>query len=555
MPTPSSRPAYVNVASLRRRLLARARSWFEAVRDLARMVRALCRAPKEAPPPGAKKHRPAQPARVRLEPLEERLPASESLSVLAFTLGMGNLAWVVGEDGLFSGGLGDGEATGTAPRHRLVQRPPTEELTWPRFLLPPPSPPERHDSAPAPNGGLPAAIDISPSLPEADPLWELLQSPPALASPADPLTGSPAQGGGSGGAPGDPDGSPPGLPGGGGGGSGASAPAGLGDLPSLINNDPGGQPPGPSAGGPATRDGGGGGNGQGGSGGGLGAQGGSGGGRGQLVNLSRKPGLVRLPLRFEENRGQVPAKVDYLARGPGYALYLTQEGATLSLAKPDRSQTDAGVTPNVVRMHLVNGKAGAASAASRLATTSNYFRGDDPSKWLTGVANFGRVSYRDVYDNIDLVYYGTSESQLEYDFVVKPRGRPGDIRLRFDGVKEVSLDAAGNLRVGGPGSGVAFQRPVIYQDDRGQRRDIHGRYVLHGKNEVGFEVGDYDDGLHAVAVDAQGNGPRLSPDYPPFCYPLHPLLLASCVPRAAVGSFGETGCATAALPACYPSRR
>src|SRR5271155_5062048 len=40
---------------------------------------------------------------------------------------------------------------------------------------------------------------------------------------------------------------------------------------------------------------------------------------------------VRLPLAFEENRGQAEAGVRFVARGSGYGLYLRPDSAVLSL--------------------------------------------------------------------------------------------------------------------------------------------------------------------------------------------------------------------------------
>src|SRR5690348_8404628 len=52
--------------------------------------------------------------------------------------------------------------------------------------------------------------------------------------------------------------------------------------------------------------------------------------------------LARLPLRFEVNQGQSSAPVDFLARGPNYALFLTPAEAVF--AYPDHP---------AVRMQLV----------------------------------------------------------------------------------------------------------------------------------------------------------------------------------------------------------
>jgi hypothetical protein len=56
---------------------------------------------------------------------------------------------------------------------------------------------------------------------------------------------------------------------------------------------------------------------------------------------SRKPANSRLlkaygnlPMRFEENRGQTDPRVQFLARGAGYSLFLTSSEAVLALHAP-----------------------------------------------------------------------------------------------------------------------------------------------------------------------------------------------------------------------------
>src|SRR5467141_3815831 len=54
----------------------------------------------------------------------------------------------------------------------------------------------------------------------------------------------------------------------------------------------------------------------------------------------------RLPLHFEANRGQTHEDVRFLARGPGYSLYLTAGEAVLVLAPPNPdAKRDAHSTP------------------------------------------------------------------------------------------------------------------------------------------------------------------------------------------------------------------
>src|SRR5437667_1768756 len=202
----------------------------------------------------------------------------------------------------------------------------------------------------------------------------------------------------------------------------------------------------------------------------------------------------RLPLHFEANQGQTHQDVRFLARGPGYSLYLTAGEAVLVLTKPnpqakrdvlstpERLATQAQGTPAVVRMGLV----GAApkpfvSGLDELPGKANYFIGKDPAKWRTNVPTYAKVHYREVYPGIDLVYYG-NQRQLEYDFVVAPGSDPKKIVLGFQGANELEINAQGELVLHTAGGDIRQHKPVIYQEIDGIRREIDGGYVRQGAN-------------------------------------------------------------------------
>jgi len=202
----------------------------------------------------------------------------------------------------------------------------------------------------------------------------------------------------------------------------------------------------------------------------------------------------KLPLSFEANEGQTDEAVKFLARGQGYTLFLTPAEAVLSLHGP-RHETA------VVRMQVVGGAGG--HRAPRVvglepqATKSNYFLGNNPSQWHTGVSHYARVGYEDVYPGIDLVYRG-NQRQLEYDFVIAAGADPGRIRLAFQGVDALTIGEQGELVVH-TGQGDLLQHaPVLYQEVGEERKPVEGSYVLLGgrgaHRQVGFVVGRYDRG-------------------------------------------------------------
>src|SRR5688572_15840544 len=133
----------------------------------------------------------------------------------------------------------------------------------------------------------------------------------------------------------------------------------------------------------------------------------------------RAPGRVeerhaKLPLRFEPNVGQTHGDVKFLSRAQGYVLFLTATEAVLA--------SDAAAP---LRMRWAGGNPHTAiSGVKELPGKSNYYRGQDPRRWRTNVPHYAEVRFSSVYRGVDLVFYGTREGQVEYDFVVAPGADP-----------------------------------------------------------------------------------------------------------------------------------
>ena len=78
-----------------------------------------------------------------------------------------------------------------------------------------------------------------------------------------------------------------------------------------------------------------------------------------------------------------------------------------------------------------------------------------------------------VYAGIDLVYYG-NQQPLEYDFIVQPGAHPETIRFGFEGVENITLNAAGELVLQTAAGEVKQHKPVIYQEVNGARQAVAG---------------------------------------------------------------------------------
>ena len=265
-----------------------------------------------------------------------------------------------------------------------------------------------------------------------------------------------------------------------------------------------------------------------------------------------------LPLAFEQNQGQTDAQVKYLARGSGYTLFLTANDAVFSLHSrhaatestaheiqshgKNRQVAAVNDSTAVVRMHLTGGNSLAkVEGSDALPGTSNYFLGNDRSKWRTGVPQYARVAYRDVYPGVNMAFHG-AERQLEFDFVVAAGANPAPIGFQFSGNQGMKTDDSGNLIVSSSAGDVFLHKPVAYQDQNGVRQPVDAQFVLKADNKVSFELGEYDrqrelvidptvtystylggtsnDSGYGIAFDSSGNayvtGQTASANFPGF---------------------------------------
>ena len=147
-------------------------------------------------------------------------------------------------------------------------------------------------------------------------------------------------------------------------------------------------------------------------------------------------------------------------------------------------------------------------------TKTNYLKGNDPRKYYTDVANYEEIIYSNIYNNIDLHYYGTGK-KLKYDFVVKPGASVSRIQLGYDGVEGVDVNEKGQLEIKTKWGILFEEAPYSYQTIDGIRKSVEVKFkIIEDKIAsvekssevkkrfvVGFEVvGDYD-GAQDLVID------------------------------------------------------
>jgi hypothetical protein len=268
--------------------------------------------------------------------------------------------------------------------------------------------------------------------------------------------------------------------------------------------------------------------------------------------------FAALPLAFEPNVGQSDSAVRYSARGRGYSLFLTSNGAYF--ARPIDSKPEPGDVRQSVSQSGSQGPAARAlrnravasprehfavasvqmnmlgsnpnpqiTAENVLPGVTNYMQGRDRSKWHSGVAHYGQVRYHDIYPGVDLAFHGAShrEDKFEFDFVVNPGAKPEAVTLGFSGLTGLRTTASGDLVLASAAGDLDLHRPFGYQESNGVRQAVDARFVIQANNRVSFALGNYDrsrqviidptvtystylggaleDDADAITIDSSGN--------------------------------------------------
>lgn len=207
-------------------------------------------------------------------------------------------------------------------------------------------------------------------------------------------------------------------------------------------------------------------------------------GRGVNTKLKESPLSAQQPKLFIENNNSVSYDnktqandVKYYCDYPGATIYFKEKAITYVLydSKSNKAQR--------VDITFENSQTSAILSASQQAGTqvNNYTNGQ---KQNIKANSFQKLTYANIYPNIDLVYQ-IKDNQVKYDFVVKPGGKLNSIQMKVNGANSIK-GTAKTLNIATAVGQIKESIPESYYlNAAGQKLKTSVNYSLKG-NTVSF---------------------------------------------------------------------
>ncbi|CAN5399328.1 hypothetical protein BH09BAC5_BH09BAC5_01840 [soil metagenome] len=109
---------------------------------------------------------------------------------------------------------------------------------------------------------------------------------------------------------------------------------------------------------------------------------------------------------------------------------------------------------------------------------------------INNIPAFTKLIYKNIYNNIDLVFEFKNEGGIKYSCVVRPGGNPADIKMNYSGMNKLTKNSNGEMVIVTRFGNIIDHAPVSFYADNNS--EIISSSFVNEKNSVGFYTGNYD---------------------------------------------------------------
>jgi gliding motility-associated-like protein len=128
----------------------------------------------------------------------------------------------------------------------------------------------------------------------------------------------------------------------------------------------------------------------------------------------------------------------------------------------------------------------------RVSNYYNYAVKDDDyhQHSIDNIPAFTKLTYKNIYPFIDLVFVFKAEGGIKYSFIVHPGGDPANIKMNYSGMNKISKNSNGEIVIVTRFGNIVDHAPVSFYGSNSSELVSSAFHVE--KNSVSFTIADFD---------------------------------------------------------------
>lgn len=213
---------------------------------------------------------------------------------------------------------------------------------------------------------------------------------------------------------------------------------------------------------------------------------------------------------FIENKNQWEQNVLFKADIPSGALFVEKNCLTYHLYdaavqeqlhahKIDSSLFPLSMKAHAFQMQFIGSNSHPLLESKQPAQEYyNYFLGNDPSKWASHANGYYELTYKQLYQGINLKIY-THHHQLKYEYIVSAQINTDQIRVEYKGVDKIQI-RNGSLVIETSLGEIVEEKPYAYQLINGIQTEVTCEFVIQD-HQVSFLFPDGYDKTKELVID------------------------------------------------------
>ncbi|MEZ4939030.1 MAG: hypothetical protein R2799_15685, partial [Crocinitomicaceae bacterium] len=240
-------------------------------------------------------------------------------------------------------------------------------------------------------------------------------------------------------------------------------------------------------------------------------------------SLAQQSRIFQSETAFVPNQGQFDKrdwqedKIEYGYDHNPFYVFFTKKGVTYRFDKIVRNPKRDKSHPNSPKRTNISELIHATWVGSNPnleivaeEQTNHYFnygvrQGKYDAKQISGIKGYKKLTYKNLYDKIDLVYEFHAEGGIKYSLIVHPGGDPSQIKVQYTFDKtsvgeehiEMVLNAKGQIETNTSLGQLIEYAPYTF--DQLTKQEISSKYQLMN-GMMTFDLGFYDP-THTLVID------------------------------------------------------